>query len=75
MWQSALLFFLIFIYLFRASFVAQRVKNLPAVQETWVPSLGWEDHLEKELLTHASFLGWSIPRTKSLAGSQRVGPD
>ena len=75
MWQSALLFFLIFIYLFRASFVAQRVKNLPAVQETWVPSLGWEDHLEKELLTHASFLGWSIPWTKSLAGSQRVGPD
>ena len=39
--------------------MAQRVENLPALQETWVPSLGWEDHLEKELLTHASFLAYS----------------
>ena len=64
MWQSALLFFLIFIYLFRASFVAQRVKNLPAVQETWVPSLGWEDLLEQGMTTHASILAWRIPWTE-----------
>jgi len=37
------------------------VKNLPAVQETWVPSLGWEDHLEKETATHSSILAWRIP--------------
>ena len=53
--------------------MAQRVKNLPALQETWVPSLGWEDHLEKELLTHASFLAWSIPRTEEPGGLQSLG--
>ena len=46
-----------------ASFVAQLVKNLPAVQETWVPSLGWEDPLEKGMATHSSFLAWRIPWT------------
>ena len=39
-----------------ASLVAQRVKRLPAVQETWVRSLGWEDLLEKEMATHSSTL-------------------
>ena len=39
-----------------ASLVAQMVKNLPAVQETWVHSLGWEDPLEKRMATHSSFL-------------------
>ena len=53
--------------------MAQRVENLPALQETWVPSLGWEDHLEKELLTHASFLAWSIPRTEEPGGLQSLG--
>ena len=38
--------------------VAQSVKNLPAVQETWVQSLGWEDPLEKEMATHSSILAW-----------------
>ena len=41
----------------KASLVAQLVKNLPAVQETWIQSLGWEDSLEKEMATHSSILG------------------
>ena len=45
----------------RASLVAQIVKNLPAVQETWVRSLGWEDPLEKGKATHSSILAWKIP--------------
>ena len=63
-----------------ASLVAQRVKNLPAMQETWVPSLGWEDPLEKERATHSSTLDWKIPWTKEprrlqSMGSLRVGHD
>ena len=45
----------------RASMVAQPVKNLPAMRETWVPSLGWEDPLEKGMATHSSILAWRIP--------------
>ena len=41
--------------------MAQSVKNLPAVQETWVPSLGWEDPLEEGMATHSSILAWRIP--------------
>ena len=41
-----------------ASLVAQMVKNLPAMQETWVQPLGWEDLLEKEIATHSSILAW-----------------
>ena len=41
--------------------VAQKVKNLPAMQETWVQSLGWEDPLEKEVATHSGILTWKIP--------------
>ena len=51
-----------------ASLVTQLVKNLPAMWETWVRSLGWEDPLEKGKVTHSSILAWSIPWT-----SQRVG--
>ena len=40
------------------------VKKLPAMQETWVPSLGWEDPLEKEMATHCSILAWKIPWTE-----------
>ena len=47
-----------------ASLVAQLVKNLPAVRETWVRSLGWEDPLEEEMATHPSILAWEIPRTE-----------
>ena len=44
-----------------ASLVAQTVKNLPAMLETWVQSLGWEDPLTKGTATHSSMLAWSIP--------------
>ena len=44
-----------------ASLVAQMIKNLPAMQETRVGSLGWEDPLEKEMATHSSILAWKIP--------------
>ena len=46
-----------------ASLVAQMVKNLPAMQETWVQSPGWEDLLEKGKATHSSILAWRIPWT------------
>ena len=47
----------------RASLIAQLVKNLPAMQETWVQSLGWEDPLEKGKATHSTILAWRIPWT------------
>ena len=47
----------------RASLVAQLVKNLPPMRETWVQSLGWEDPLEKGKATHSSTLAWRIPWT------------
>ena len=47
-----------------ASLVAQMVKTLPAMQETWVWSLGWEDPLKKEMATHSSVLAWRIPWTE-----------
>ena len=59
---------------------SQMVKNLPAMWETWVQSLGWDDPLEKGMATHSSILAWRIPwtekpgRLQSL-GSQRVGHD
>ena len=56
-----------------ASLVAQLVKNPPAMQETWVQSLGWEDPLEKEKATHSSILAWRIPWTVLSMGLQRVG--
>ena len=63
-----------------ASLVAQMVKTLPAMQETWVQSLGWDDPLEKEMETHSSILAWRIPRTEERGrlqsmGWQRVGHD
>ena len=51
-----------------ASPVAQRVKNPPAMQETWVPLLALEDPLEKEMATHSSILAWRIPRTEEPHG-------
>ena len=61
-----------------SSLVAQMVKRLSAMQETWVRSLGWEDLLEKEMAAHSSILAWKIPWTVELGrlpstGSQRVG--
>ena len=48
----------------RASHVAQSVKHLPAMQEAWVPFLGWEVALEKEMATHSSIFAWRIPWTE-----------
>ena len=63
-----------------ASLVAQKVKRLPEMRETWVQSLGQEDPLEKEIATHSSTLAWKIPCTETpgrlqFMGSQRVGHD
>ena len=62
----------------RDSLVAQAVKSLPAMQETWVQSLGWEDSLEKEMATHSNTLAWKIQWTEEPGrlqsmGSQKVG--
>ena len=60
-------------YLKWASLVAQLVKNLPAVRETWVQSLGWEDPLEKEVATHSSILACKIPWPEKPGGLQSMG--
>ena len=62
------------------SLVAQVVKYLPTMRETWVQSLSWEDPLEKEMATHSSTLAWKIPWTEKPGrlqsmGLQRVGHD
>ena len=64
----------------KASLVAQMVKRLPVIQESWVWSLGWEDPLEKAMATHSSTLAWKIPWVEEpgglqFMGSQRVGHD
>ena len=56
-----------------ASLVAQMVKNLSAMQETQVPSLGWKDPLEKEMATRSSILAWRIPWTEESGGLQSMG--
>ena len=56
-----------------ASLVAQRLKRLPAMQETWVRSLGREDPLEKEMAAHSSVLAWRIPWTEEPGGLQSMG--
>ena len=53
--------------------VAQRLKHLPAMWETWVQSLGREDPLEKEMATHSSILAWRIPWTEEPGGLQSMG--
>ena len=62
-----------------ASLIAQLVKNLPAVQKTWVRFLGWEDPLEKEMAAHSSILVWKIPWTtepgRLRPWGRRVGRD
>ena len=64
----------------KASLVAQTVKDLPAVQETWIQFLGWEDPLEKGMITHSNILAWRTPWTEEPGrlqsmGSQRVRHD
>ena len=55
----------LFVLFLRASLIAQLVKNPPAMQKTWVRSLGWEDPLEKRNATHSSILAWSFVFTVS----------
>ena len=60
--------------------MAQTVKHLPAMRETWLQSLGWEESREKEIATHSSTLAWKIPwmeepRRLQSIGSQTVGHD
>ena len=64
----------------KKTLVAQTVKRLPIMRESWVRSLGWEDPLEREMETHSSTLAWKIPWTEDhgrlqSTGSQRVGHD
>ena len=56
-----------------ASLVPQTVKNLPAMQETWVPSLGQEDPLGTGMASHSSILAWKIPWTEELGRWQSMG--
>ena len=69
----------LYLYLYLPDFpVAQPVKHLPTMWETWVQSLSWEDPLEKAMITHSSTLAWKIPWTEKSGrlqpmGSQRVG--
>ena len=60
------------IIIIRASLVAQMVKNLPAKQEMWIQSLGWEDPVEKEMTTSSSILAWRIPWSKEPGGLQSI---
>ena len=62
-----------YICIYKASLVAQLVKSLPAIQETWVQSLGREDPLKKEMATHSSILACRIPWTEEPGGLQSIG--
>ena len=67
-------------YLYQLIDLAQAVKHLSTMRETWVRALGWEDPLEKEMAIHSSTGAWKIPWTEELGtlqfmGSQRVGHD
>ena len=53
--------------------MAQTVKNLPVMRETWIQSLGQEDPLEKKIATHSSILAWEIPWTEEPGGLQSMG--
>ena len=62
-----------YIFFILTSLMAHMVKHLPTMWETWVQSLGREDHLEKEMATHSSTLAWKIPRTEEPGGLQSMG--
>ena len=70
--QTSSLWF-VFSFSIRASLVTQMVKNLSAMQETWVQSLGQEDPLEKEMATHPSILVWRNPWTEEPGRLQSMG--
>ena len=73
-------FHVLYTHTYRALLVAQMVKNSPAMRETWIWSLGWEEPMKKGTAIHSSILAWRIPWTKEpgrvqFMGSQRVGHD
>ena len=70
--MKAIIYISLIIYIY-ASLVAQMVKTLPAMLETWVPSLSWEDPPKQEMATHSSILAWKIPWTEKPGGLQSVG--
>ena len=70
--MKAIIYISLIIYIY-ASLVAQMVKTLPAMLETWVRSLSWEDPLKQEMATHSSILAWKIPWTEKPGGLQSVG--
>ena len=77
---KVLLFQFVSSFIYTAYLVAQTVKHLPAMRETWVRSLGWEDPLEREMATYSSILAWKIPwmeepGTLDPTGSKSVGHD
>ena len=61
------------VVMYGCSLVAQRLKCLPTMQETWVRSLGWENPLEKEMATHSSIFAWRILWTEEPGGLQSMG--
>ena len=63
----------IVVCIYWASLVSQTVKHLPAMQETLVQSLGWEDPLKERMATHSSVLAWGIPQTEEPDGLQSMG--
>ena len=75
LWKIFVEYLLFVRHFARASLVAQLIKNPPAMQETWVRSLGQEAPLEKGKATHSSVLAWRVPWTVLTMGSQRVGHD
>ena len=67
------IYFIIFPPVYLITLLAQVVKNLPAMQETRVRFLGWEDTLEKEMATHCNILAWRIPWTEKPGRLQSMG--
>ena len=67
------IYFTIFPPVYLITLLAQSVKNLPAMQETWVQFLGWEDTLEKEMATHSNILVWKIPWTENPGRLESTG--
>ena len=70
--SAAIMHLNLFKFPFRASLVAQRVKNLPVMWEILVWSLGWEDPLEKEMATHSSILAWRTPWAEEPVSESRI---
>ena len=74
LWQPLIFLFVYIVLPFLGlSLVAQLVKNPPAIRDTWLPSLGWEDPLEKGKATHSSILAWRIPWIEEPGGLQSKG--